>query len=103
VAELDLPAGVELDQPLRDALSPLVRSVSQVGRTLVLQLRPLPAGGTVTLPLALRPSVSGQVRGLGVSVYDDHVRAGRSHGARPAAVLSSRALSIPDAPEPASR
>jgi hypothetical protein len=98
VAELDLPAGVELDQPTRDALEARVRSVTQLGRTLVMELRPIPAGGSVTLPLPLRYSVSGSLRGLGVSVYDQNVRGG---SVRPAAVLPSRALAIPDAgPEP---
>jgi hypothetical protein len=98
VAEIDLPAGVELDQPTREALGARVRSVTQLGRTLVVQLRPLPAGGTVTLPLPIRYSVSGALRGLGVSVYDEHVRGGTL---RPAAVLPSRALSVPDeGPEP---
>lgn len=98
VAEVDLPAGVELDQPTRDALEARVRSVSQLGRTLVMELRPIPAGGSITLPLPLRYSVSGTVRGLGVSVYDQNVRGGT---VRPAAVLPSRALSIPDVgPEP---
>ncbi|MBK7155422.1 MAG: hypothetical protein IPH72_27195 [Sandaracinaceae bacterium] len=75
-----------------------MRSVTQLGRTLVMELRPIPAEG-VTLPLPLRYSVSGQaLRGLGVSVYDRNVRGG---SVRPAAVLPSRALAIPDAgPEP---
>ncbi|MCB9629616.1 MAG: hypothetical protein H6725_19790 [Sandaracinaceae bacterium] len=98
VAEVDLPAGVELDQPTRDALAGRVRSVTQLGRTLLIELRPLPAGGTLTLPLPIRYSVSGSLRGLGVSVLDQNVRGG---SVRPAAVLPSRALSIPDAgPEP---
>lgn len=98
VAEVDLPAGVELDQPTRDALEARVRSVTQLGRTLVMELRPIPAGASITLPLPLRYSVSGSLRGLGVSVYDQNVRGG---SVRPAAVLPSRALSIPDAgPEP---
>ncbi|MCB9659857.1 MAG: hypothetical protein H6726_19565 [Sandaracinaceae bacterium] len=98
VAEIDLPAGVELDQPTREALASRVRSVTQLGRTLVLQLRPLAAGGSLTLPLPIRYSVSGQLRGLGVSVYDENVRGGTL---RPAAVLPSRALSVPDSgPEP---
>ncbi|MEZ4329216.1 MAG: MG2 domain-containing protein [Polyangiales bacterium] len=98
VAEIDLPAGVELDQPTREALAGRVRSVSQTGRTLVLELRALPAGGFVTLPLPIRHSISGSLRGLGVSLYDATVRGG---SLRPAAVLPSRALVVPDdGPEP---
>ncbi|MBX3247391.1 MAG: hypothetical protein KF901_09425 [Myxococcales bacterium] len=95
VVEIDLPAGTELDEPTRDALRGAARGQATVeGRTLRLPLRPIAPGGFVRIPLPLRWSVGGTLRGLGVSLYDEAQPVGDA--ARATAVLPSRALTIPD-------
>ncbi|MFO0694355.1 MAG: MG2 domain-containing protein [Polyangiales bacterium] len=104
IVEIDLPAGTELDEPTRAALAALTASQPTMeGRTLSLHLRPLAPGAFVRLPLPLRWSVSGTLRGLGAVVYDDD-EAGTT---RPrVAILASRAIELvdrgaePEAPEP---
>lgn len=88
VLEVDLPAGAELDEAARSELARFtVRSPVVAGRTLTLRLRPLRPGGVVKLPIALRWSVAGALRGLGVSAY-------ASDSPQAATVLPSRAVTI---------
>lgn len=95
VAELDLPAGVELDEPTRELLEALARSRPTVeGRTVRIELRPIAPGGHVTLPLPVRWSVGGRLRGLGVTVYDEAWPRADAH--RPTAVLASDAIEVAD-------
>lgn len=91
--EIDLPAGTELDEPTREQLAGLLAAPATMeGRTLRLPLAPLAPGGYVRVPLPLRWSVGGDLRGLGASVYDE-AAAPESRGT---AVLPSRALTIED-------
>lgn len=72
VVELELPASVELDATLRQALlgSGTVRSVeARAGGFLRLRLSPLGAGSTVTVPLPLVFGARGEVRGLAAVAY----------------------------------
>ena len=100
VAYVDLPAGAELDQPTREALEGVGARPTMEGRTLRIELPALGPGRRVRLPLPLRWSVGGTLRGLGITVVDE----GESRaGIRPATIVPSRELSIPDAgPEPES-
>ncbi|MAQ18861.1 MAG: hypothetical protein CMN30_29195 [Sandaracinus sp.] len=94
VAYVDLPAGAELDQPTREALEAVGAAATMEGRTLRVALPALAPGRRVVLPLPLRWSVGGELHGLGVTVVDE----GESAAAvRPASVLPSRTLSLPDA------
>jgi hypothetical protein len=94
VVELDLPAGAELDEAARAELARYtVRSPIVAARTLTLRLRPLRPGGVVRLPLALRWSVAGALRGLGVSAY-------ASDSPQAATVLPSRAVVISEGGAP---
>ena len=95
VIEIDLPAGTELDEPTRAVLRELTIDEPTVeGRTLQLRLRPLAPGGRARIPLPLRWSVGGTLRGLGVSAYDDATAP--STDVRPLSVLPSRELTIAD-------
>ncbi|MEI8254352.1 MAG: MG2 domain-containing protein, partial [Deltaproteobacteria bacterium] len=70
VLEIDLPAGAELDEETRRELSRRTTQAPTLsGRTLVLTLRAMAPGGFVRIPLPVRWSVSGALRGLGVSAY----------------------------------
>lgn len=94
VVEVDLPAGAELDEPARRALSAMTRAVPTIeGRTLRLPLRPLSPGARIRLPLGLRWTVAGSLRGLGVSAYDDSPGLG---GVVARSVVPSRALELAD-------
>jgi hypothetical protein len=96
VVEIDLPAGTELDEPTREALMGAARGApTQEGRTLRLPLRPLAPGGYVRIPLPLRWSVGGSLRGLGVSLVDE-TQAFVGEGGRATAILPSRAITIDD-------
>jgi len=70
IVELTLPAGAELDASARRALEARLRAPPHLenGR-LRMQLRPLAPGREVTLPLRLRWSVAGELRGLGAAVF----------------------------------
>lgn len=95
VVEIDLPAGTELDEPTRAVLRGLsVAEPTVEGRTLQLRLRPLAPGGRSRIPLPLRWSVGGTLRGLGVTAYDDATAP--STEVRPLSILPSRALTIAD-------
>lgn len=95
VVELDLPAGAELDEPTRELLEALgAGRPTTEDRTLRIPLRPLAPGGHVELPMPVRWSVGGSIRGLGVSAYDDAEPPGLS--VRRTAVLASRPLSLAD-------
>jgi hypothetical protein len=98
LVEIDVPAGAELDQDTRDALSRRLSAPPLlVGRTLALRLRPLPPGGFLRVTLPLRWSVSGTLNGLGVAAYSgNELNAGVT-------VLAPRSLSIPDQGEEAAR
>jgi hypothetical protein len=99
VLEIDLPAGVELDEPTRTAIaSHASAQATQETRTLRIPLRALSPGGTVRIPLPLRFSVAGNLRGLGVSLYDDVTTYDDTFAY---GVLPARALVVPDTgPEP---
>ncbi len=72
VVEIELPAGVELDEPTRERLSSLLAEPATLeGRTLGLRLRPLAPGGYVRIPLPMRWSLGGTLIGLGTTVWDD--------------------------------
>lgn len=95
VVEIDLPAGTELDEPTRAVLRGLtVVEPTVEGRTLQLHLRPLAPGGRARVPLPLRWSVGGTLRGLGVTAYDDATAP--STEVRPLSILPSRELTIAD-------
>ncbi len=103
VIELDLPAGTELDESTREALSgATLGAPTQEGRTLRLPLRALAPGGYVRIPLPLRWSVGGSLRGLGVTLVDERQRVGGE--GRAMAILPSRELTLDDrGAEPAAR
>lgn len=95
IAEISMPAGVELDEPTRQALAGwLLEPPSVDGNILRLALRPLAAGASVRIPVAARFSLGGALRGAGVSVYDDATLA--TGAERPVAVLVSRTVEIAD-------
>lgn len=95
IVEIEMPAGTELDEPTREALAGLLVSpASMEGTTLHLELRPMAPAGYVRIPIRARWAVSGSLRGLGVSVYDE-AGPGAS-GLRPTAILPSRAVEIAD-------
>jgi hypothetical protein len=104
VVEVQLPAGAELDEPTRDALSTRLAAPASVeGSTLRLELRALAPGGYVRLPVPARWSVGGTLRGLGASAWDDaQPTSGEDLSV---AVLPSREVTIadrgeePEAPE----
>ncbi|MEZ4251512.1 MAG: MG2 domain-containing protein [Polyangiales bacterium] len=96
VVEIDLPAGTELDEPTREALLGAARGApTQEGRTLRLPLRPLAPGGYVRIPLPLRWSVGGSLRGLGVVLVDE-AQPPSGEGGRAGALLPSRTITIDD-------
>jgi len=88
---IELPAGAELDLPARGELSARTAGNPTVaGRTLELRLRALAPSGFVRIPVRLRWSVGGSLRGLGVTAaVSDEVDA-------PATVVPSRVVVIPD-------
>ncbi len=93
--EIDLPAGTELDEPTRQVLRTVTVAEPTVeGRTLQLRLRPLAPGGYARVPLPLRWSLGGALRGLGVSAYDGATPA--TVEVRPVSVLPSRTITIHD-------
>lgn len=96
IVEVDMPAGAELDEPTREALTALSAAAPTIeGRTLRLRLRPIAPGGLVRIPLPVRWSVGGRLRGLGVTAYDDALP-GPSGGERPTAIVESRAVELAD-------
>jgi hypothetical protein len=95
VVEIQLPAGAELDEPTREALSArLAAPAALEGNTLRLELRALAPGGYVRLPVRARWAVGGALRGLGAAAWDDAQPA--SGEELPVAVLPSREVVIPD-------
>jgi hypothetical protein len=95
VVDVDLPAGAELDEPARERLAALTASAPALdGRTLRLRLRPIAPGGSVRVPLPLRFSAGGALRGLGVTAWDDASRPGLTGPAL--AILPSRTVTIAD-------
>jgi hypothetical protein len=105
VVEIDLPAGAELDEESRLELGRHASGqVRILGRTLIVPLRPLAPGGSLRMPVPLRWSVGGNLRGLGVAAYIS-----ADPGAA-VSVLPSRSVTISDQgrepsrpPEPQSR
>lgn len=70
ILELSVPAGAELDEDGQRQLGSFTVSEPEATRgTLHLELRALPPGGTLRLPLPLRWSVAGRLGGLGVAAY----------------------------------
>jgi hypothetical protein len=94
LVEIDLPAGAEVDQDTRNDLARRAAQPPVVaGRTLALRLRALAPGGFARIPLPLRWSVGGRLRGLGAAAYaSDEIGAG-------ATVLAPRTLEISDGAE----
>ncbi|MCC7537230.1 MAG: hypothetical protein IT379_13490 [Deltaproteobacteria bacterium] len=90
IVEIDLPAGAELDEGARVLLGEQLGARPLLeGRTLRLRLRAMSPAGRVRIPLPLRWSVGGTLRGLGVSAYEEN-----EPGA--AGVLLPRAITIAD-------
>ena len=95
VAEVDLPAGAELDEATRERLGALTAAPPTLeGRTLRLRLRPIAPGGFARIPLPARWSTGGVLRGLGVTAFDDANPS--SLDGPPVALLASRAVEIAD-------
>jgi hypothetical protein len=95
IVEVDLPAGAELDEPARERLTALTATAPALdGRTLRLRLRPLAPGGFVRVPLPVRFSTGGALRGLGVTAWDDASEAGLE--GPPLGLLPSRTVTIAD-------
>jgi hypothetical protein len=91
IARIELPAGAEIDDEARRDLA--VRLGGQPvteGRTLTLPLRSLPPGGSARLPLRIRWTLGGTLRGLGVMVRTEDGPTGAT------ALLAPRAVEIPD-------
>lgn len=100
VVEVQLPAGAELDEASREALTARLAAPPAIeGSTLRLELRSLAPGGYVRLPIPLRWSLGGTLRGLGATVWDDAQPASGEEVA--AAVLVSREVAIADRGEQA--
>ncbi len=93
--DIEMPAGTELDEPTRDAMSALLAEPPTIeGTTWHLVLRPIPPAGVTRIPVRARWSLAGSLRGLGVSFVDE---AGPSiEGLHPTAVLPSRGVEIAD-------
>jgi len=95
IAEIDLPAGAELDESTRARLGALIAAPPTIeGRTLRLRLRPIAPGGFVRIPLPVRWSTGGVVRGLGLTAFDDANPS--SLEGPPVAILASRSVEIAD-------
>ncbi|MCC7538263.1 MAG: hypothetical protein IT379_18705, partial [Deltaproteobacteria bacterium] len=91
IVEVDLPAGAELDEGSRMLLAEQLAARPLLeGRTLRLSLRPLSPAGRVRIPLPIRWSVGGALRGLGVSAFEEN-----EPGA--AGVLAPRVVTVTDA------
>jgi len=69
--EVELPTGAELTARDRGAIAGRVRNVSSGGGVLHLVLGPMPPGSESRIPLPLRWSVDGRLRGLGVAAWAD--------------------------------
>ncbi|UJR86142.1 MG2 domain-containing protein [Sandaracinus amylolyticus] len=100
IVEIELPAGAELDEPTREAMTALLAAPPELeGATLRLHLRPMAPGGFTAIPVRARWSVGGTLRGLGASAWDDASPARAD--VRAVSVLPSRELVIADeGPEP---
>ena len=102
VVEVQLPSGAELDEPTREGLASHLASPPELeGNVLRLHLRPMAPAGFLRLPLRVRWSTGGTLRGLGASAWDDAQPLPLS--VRAVRVLPSRALEIADRgaePEP---
>jgi hypothetical protein len=95
IVDIQLPSGAELDIGAR-ALLTRAGSVSITDDGVRIALSAMRVGGSVRIPLRVRSSLAGSLRGLGVTVRDARGDDGR------VAVLPSRAVEIPEAgPEPA--
>jgi hypothetical protein len=94
LVQIDLPAGAEIDAETRARIDRRLAHASVVAqRTLVLPIRGLAPGATVRIPIRVRWTVSGALRGLAVAAMV-------SRDPRSAAtVLAPRALAIPDSGE----
>jgi hypothetical protein len=95
IAEVDLPAGAELDEATRERLGALTAAPPTLeGRTLRLRLRPIAPGGFARIPLPVRWATGGVLRGLGVTAFDDANPS--SLEGPPVAVLPSRGVEVAD-------
>ncbi|MFO0684146.1 MAG: MG2 domain-containing protein [Sandaracinus sp.] len=93
--DIEMPAGTELDEPTRDAMSALLAEPPTIeGTTWHLVLRPIAPAGVTRIPVRARWALSGSLRGFGVSFVDE---AGPSiEGLHPTAILASRGVEISD-------
>jgi hypothetical protein len=92
VFEIELPAGAEIDQPARNEIARRAgRTAAIDGRTLVIRTRAMPPGATVRVPLAIRWTVGGRLRGMGVAAYTSD-----APGAA-VSVLPAASFDVPDA------
>ena len=70
IVEIDLPTGAELDETAFEHLQQrLVRRPVHEQKTMRMELRTLLPGRSVEIPLRLRWTVAGRLRGLGVSAH----------------------------------
>ena len=70
IVEIDLPTGAELDETAFEHLEQrLVRRPFHEQKTMRMQLRSLLPGRSIEIPLRLRWTVAGRLRGLGVSAH----------------------------------
>lgn len=96
VVAIDLPAGAELDEHTTQRLRALTMGYPMMdGQTLYLRLHALAPGAFVRLPVSVRWSLGGQLRGLGIVAYDEASELDAS-GTRPTHSVASRVVSIPD-------
>ncbi len=96
IVEIDLPAGTELDEQTQTRLTELTGAAPTIEeRTLRIALRSIAPGAYVRIPLALRWSLGGNLRGLGVTVYDAGSETDGT-GLRPSRIVASRLLEIAD-------
>lgn len=70
IVEIDLPTGAELDETAFEGLEQrLVRRPVHEQKTMRMELRTLLPGRSIEIPLRLRWTVAGRLRGLGVSAH----------------------------------
>ncbi len=87
VVELELPTGAELTAQARQRMRAGVRRTEVSEGVLTLRLAPMPPGRELRIPLPVRWSVEGQLRGLGVAGWVEDRPAGVS-------ILAPRTLGL---------
>lgn len=96
VVEIDLPSGTEIDEQTQERLTAITGVAPTIEeRTLRLTLHSLAPGARLRIPLALRWSLAGSLRGLGVTAFDASTETDAS-GLRPSRIVASRLIEIAD-------